>query len=433
MVAFLGLNVAVSRLDFQDENYTRISNRQRLVVFVTHLLGFIILYFQNPSENIVRLYGQQIAFLMAFFFVYNKLYVETSKILINNVMYLIVIGFITLTRFSYDIGYKQFKWAIVSVILTLIIPFILKHFTFLLKMQWVYAILGFILLVSVFFYGQEIYGATNWIVIGDYSFQPAEVVKIIYIFFIASIFKEEQTFMNVVYSSLVTFSYITVLILQRDLGMALIFFIIYMVMLYVATSQWLYFFGGLMAASIAAKIAHSFFYHVQVRVAAWQNPWRDITKGGWQIAQSLFAIGTGGWLGLGLGRGMPERIPVYTSDFIFAAIAEEFGSIFAIGLIIIMLYIFMIGFNIAKTSNYMFLSLVAVGISSAYAFQVFLIIGGVTKFIPLTGVTLPFISSGGSSLFASFAMLSILQGVYMMNKKDDKGQLVGDIHEKESH
>ncbi|TCK98210.1 cell division protein FtsW (lipid II flippase) [Natranaerovirga hydrolytica] len=423
-ILFLVTNFKSFSLDtgiYRDKKTVR---QQRVIIFLSHLVGYLILFFQTLNEEIAILYIQQVAFIYLFLVLYTKIYKGASNVLLNNILYLQVIGFIFLTRLSLSYGQQQFRLSVFSAMVTLIIPYLMiKTHIIVPKFKWVYAIVGLLLLISPSLIGQEIYGAQNWIIIGGYSFQPSEIAKIAFILYLASLFRNEQSFKFVICSGLVTLLYMGIFIYQNELGIALIFFIIYVVMLYLATSGWYYFLGGLLGASIASWIAYHNFYHFQVRVAAWINPWQDIAGGGYQIAQSLFAIGAGGWLGTGLGKGMPHRIPVVDSDMIFPALMEEWGAIFGIVLILIMVYIFLLGIQIGEKSYSFFYMQVAIGISCAYGFQVFLILGGSTKLIPLTGVTLPFISYGGSSLFASYMMFSILQGILLLNYFKDNATL----------
>ena len=160
--------------------------------------------------------------------------------------------------------------------------------------------------------------------------------------------------------------------------------------------------------------------HIRVRVRAWQNPLAYIDKEGYQISQSLFAIGTGGWFGMGLCQGSPEKIPVVKNDFIFSAICEELGGIFAICLILVCMSFFLMIVNIALKIKKPFYKLIALGLGTEYAFQVFLTIGGATKFIPMTGVTLPLVSYGGSSVACTVLMLAIIQGLYILREDEDE-------------
>ena len=190
-------------------------------------------------------------------------------------------------------------------------------------------------------------------------------------------------------------------------------------MLYIATGQSLYLFGGLAGASAASVVAYQLFGHVRVRVSAWLNPWEQVDAGGYQVAQSLFAIGTGGWFGLGLGKGLPTSIPVGKSDFIFSAIAEEFGGIFALWVMLIYVTCFVMFVTIALKAKEVFYKLVALGFSVMFIVQVFLCIGGVIRFVPSTGVTMPLVSYGRSSVLGTTIIFSILQGIYLMNQSEE--------------
>ena len=202
--------------------------------------------------------------------------------------------------------------------------------------------------------------------------------------------------------------HVLVLVLSKDLGSALIFFVAYMTMLFVATSSYLWFGAGIAGGSLAAVAAYYLFPHVRRRVEAWADPWSDIANKGYQVAQALFAIGTGGWFGMGLYRGMPEKIPVVDKDFVFAAISEEMGALYALCVLFLCL------------GCYMQFMLIAFGLGSVYITQVFLTIGGVTKFIPSTGVTLPLVSYGGSSIVSTFIIFQVIQGLYVLKRGEEE-------------
>ena len=189
-------------------------------------------------------------------------------------------------------------------------------------------------------------------------------------------------------------------------------------MLYVATRQPLYAIAGVGAGSVAAVLGYRLFAHIKVRVSVWKDPFASYNEGGYQVAQSLFAIGTGSWFGMGLMQGSPDLIPVAESDFIFAAIAEEMGLIYALCLILICVSCYVMFLNIAMEIRNQFYKLVALGLGTCYIFQVFLMIGGVTKFIPSTGVTLPLVSYGGSSMLSTMIMFGIIQGLYIVREDE---------------
>ena len=333
---------------------------------------------------------------------------------------LITIGLIMLTRLSFDDAVRQFE----IIVLGSAIFFVFLFFYRVLKkvwahLTWIYCILGIFLLLCVIVFAKETYGAKISIDFGIFSVQPLEFVKILYVLFIASILSKSLEFKNLILSCVLAAVHVIILVLSNDLGGALIFFLVYVFMLFLFTGKLLYFLGGIISGSVAAFLSYFIFDHVQVRVGAWLNPWPLIDSQGYQITQSLFAIGTGGFMGSGLFNGMPEKIPVVKEDFIFSAISEELGGFFAICLILVCLSTFLIFIKIAiSQKDYLFGKFVVMGLAVTYSVQIFLTIGGSIKLIPSTGVTLPFISYGGSSIIASLIMFSIVQANYIYESKE---------------
>ena len=177
--------------------------------------------------------------------------------------------------------------------------------------------------------------------------------------------------------------------------------------------------AGVLSGSAAAVISYFLFYHVRLRVNVWRDPFADYAGAGYQISQSLFSIASGGWLGRGLTRGSPGTIPFVQQDMMFSAICEELGAVFGICLILVFASCFIMIVNIAMKLENRFYRLVALGLGTTYAVQVFLTIGGGMKLIPLTGVTLPLVSYGGSSALSTIAMFSIVQGLYMLRSDEE--------------
>jgi cell division protein FtsW (lipid II flippase) len=239
-------------------------------------------------------------------------------------------------------------------------------------------------------------------------------VKIIFVFAVAGLLSTEHSFRRVVLATVLAAVHVLILVISNDLGSALIFFVTYLIMLFVATRNPFLTLIGLFAFCIAAVAAYFLFAHVRIRVQIWQDPFQDYSGTGYQICQSLFAIAAGGWLGTGLCQGSPGAIPYVSQDFMFSAILEELGSIFGICLIIICMSVFLMFINIAMKLNNRFYRLTALGLGATYATQVFLTIGGGTKLIPMTGVTLPLVSYGGSSVLSTILMFAIVQGLYML-------------------
>lgn len=398
--------------------------KQNLLMFLIHGLCYLSLFIGMDGSGferdmkIILFYVAQIIVFNITILIYKLIYKNLSRLVLNNMLMLLMLSFVMLTRLSFDKALRQFFYVCAGLLLCLIVPVVIRKFKYLKDLGWLYGAVGLAMLLLVLVIGKEQYGAKNWIMIGSFSFQLSEFVKILYVFFLAAILSKTKAFHEIVKISIFAAAYVLILVLEKDLGGALIFFITYLVMLYVATSKSLYLFAGLLSGSGAAVVAYQLFNHVRVRVTAWRDPWSVIDKQGYQITQSLFAIGTGGWFGLGLTLGLPTSIPVVASDFIFSAIAEEMGGIVALCVILICLSCFIMFVNIATRMKKEFYKLVALGLSVVYIFQVFLTLGGVTKFIPSTGVTLPLVSYGGSSVLSTIIMFSIIQGLYVLNQDE---------------
>lgn len=262
-------------------------------------------------------------------------------------------------------------------------------------------------------------GAKLSLTIAGITLQPSEFVKIIYVFCIAGMLSKSTEFSQIVKTTILAAVHVLILVISTDLGSALIYFMTYLIMLYVATRDWKWLALGFGAFVVAAVAAYFLFAHVRVRVEIWKDPFSVYEGSGYQVAQALFAIAAGGWFGTGLYQGSPTEIPYVDQDFMFAAIAEEMGSIFCICTILICMSCFIMFVNIAMKMTKNFYRYVALGLACTYAIQVFLTIGGSMKMIPMTGVTLPFVSSGGSSMLSTLIMFSVIQGLYILRKDED--------------
>ena len=391
---------------------------QNFLMFLIHFICYAIIYLMTDDIKMLYFYGAQFVLFLVTLIIFGTVYKSASRLIVNNMCYLLMVGFVILTRLDFDMAVRQFVIAVAAICISLIIP------AFMLRVrmmdQWgpYLDAAGFVLIASVFVFGKSMYGATNWISIGGFSLQPSELAKVVFVFFVAAMLARDTSFKQIVITTAVSAAYVLVLVIEKDLGAAVIFFVTYLVMLFVATKQFRYSFLGLLAGSGAAVLAYHLFSHVRTRVIAWKDPWGNYNDAGYQIAQSLFAIGTGGWFGLGLFQGKPETIPVVVSDFVFSAISEELGAIFAIALILVYLSCFMMFINISLQLVKPFYKLVAMGLSTAYGIQLFLCIGGVIKFIPHTGVTMPLISYGGSSILSTIIIFAVIQGLYLLRQRE---------------
>lgn len=263
------------------------------------------------------------------------------------------------------------------------------------------------------------YGARNWIGLGSFTVQPSEFMKPVMILCLASGFSNRPRFIKCVPTIAFAAACCGILLAEKDLGAVLLYFLTTVAMYYVATSNALITLSGLAMGAGAAVLAYRALPYVQGRIAIWQNPWSDPENLGYQLVHALIAIGSGGMFGMGLGLGMPRNIPLYHSDFIFAAITEEFGLIFAIGLLAVYVLIIMRGLIVAFNARTSFHSLAAFGLVIMLGLQTMLIAGGNTKLLPLSGVTLPLVCYGGSSLVSTFFSMGLLLGLSSMNAEDE--------------
>lgn len=269
-------------------------------------------------------------------------------------------------------------------------------------------------------FGQEKFGARNWLNLpGGFSVQPSEFMKPVLIVVLAAGFSNRPRFVKCL--PWIGFAAVCcgVLLVEKDLGAVLLYFLTTVFMYYAATSNALLTLSGLGMGAAAAVAAYHFLPIVQRRIALWQDPWSDVEDLGWQLVQSLMAIGSGGLWGMGLGLGSPRKIPLYHSDFIFASMTEEFGLIFAVGLLAVYVIIILRGLIVAMNARTSFHSLTAFGLVVLLGLQAMLIVGGNTKLLPLTGVTLPLVSYGGSSLVSTCFSMGLLLGISSMNAEDE--------------
>lgn len=427
MMVLYGISCYTAFRKVDEKQKSRMLNKQIIYVFVMHFLAYLTFALQNAQEmkTIVIFYGLQIFVATMYMYLYHYIYPYSSRVVANNMCFLLLIGYIMLTRLNFSLAKKQFIIATASLILVAFIPMIMDKNKNLRKYSFFYGIAGILGLSSVFVIGVEQYGSVNWIRLFGITIQPSEFVKIIYVFFIAGMLSKSREFKQVMITTAVACVHMAVLVLEKDLGGALIFFVVFICMIYVGTGKISYLIsflaGGFCMAGLAFLLFKDrLFDHVMVRINVWKNPWSDIRGTGYQITQSLFAIGSGGYFGSGLTKGSPDVIPVSESDFIFSAIAEEFGVIFAILLILVCFSCFISFVTIAMHVRNRFYKTMAFGFAVCYMFQTFLSIGGVTKFIPSTGVTIPLVSYGGSSVLSSLIMFSIMQGISTIENKEAK-------------
>ncbi len=392
--------------------------RQEVYLFLIQFFAYATICLKSGKLDYLFFYAILQLVIFSAIVLTQILYPDVDKGLLNNMTLLLSFGFIILTRLDFSKAVKQLIIVSVSLVVSFFVPMIIRRFSILRRLKWIYVLVGIASLAVVLILGQVTNGSKISYSIGGVTVQPSEFVKIIFVFAVAALLYHKKRFSTYVIATVIAAIHVLILVASRDLGSGLIFFVTYLSMLLVASKNYIYLALGLTAGSGAAVIAHKLFTHVQVRVQAFLDPFIVIDKEGYQITQSLFAIACGGFLGTGLMKGVPDDIPYVESDFIFSAIAEEMGVIVAVCMLLVCIASFLIFMKNAMIIQDSFYRLVAVGLGVMYIFQVFLTVGGGIKFIPLTGVTLPFVSYGGSSVLVSIMLFSVMQGVILRTKDE---------------
>ena len=404
--------------DKDEQKQRKYCFKQNFLMYIIHALCYVSLYLHTMQDKVVIFYGVQLIYFILVIELNKLFYRKYNRPLLNVMCMMLMVSFTMLTRLSYNKAIRQFVICVIATAIAMAIAVIMKKVKKMRNFSYIYAVLGIGALSMVYAIGDVTYGAKLSLDLGFISIQPSEFIKITYIMFISGLLYKKQSWKNVILSGVLAAIHVVVLVFSNDLGTALIFCIVYLFLVFMATGKYRVLFGGLIMGSVAALVAYNIFDHVKVRVAAWVDPWSIIDDKGYQIAQSLFAIGTGGLFGMGIYEGMPNSIPVVDQDFIFSAISEEFGVIFAICIILLSMNIFLIFIRTAFSCKDDFYRLVCAGMAVAYGIQLFLTVGGAIKLIPSTGVTYPLLSYGGSSLMATIFMFFIVQGV-KINEKDE--------------
>lgn len=345
-------------------------------------------------------------------------------------MFLSGSGLVLIDRLAPHFADRQILWLIVATVALLLTALQGILIRWLKQYRYVLLLVGLILLSSTILFGTNPTGSTLaprlWLNIGNLHIQPSELLKVILVAFLASYLAEQYPILRasiaedsqrrvwflprVIGPVLLMWALsVIVLIWQRDLGTAMLFFIVFLLLIYVASGYASVLVGGFILVLIAGFTAYRLFSVVELRVDIWLNPWLDADGNAYQIVQSLMAFASGHIFGQGIAQGLPIVIPVVHSDFIFAAAAEEWGLLGVAMIVTCFAVITIRGFRVgALQQDRPFSALLAVGLSMMLAVQAVMIMGGVLKLVPLTGVTLPFVSYGGSSLLISFIMIGLL-------------------------
>ena len=342
------------------------------------------------------------------------------------------IGIIMLARLKPVLCIPQLRWLIIGLAVMMVVVHFSRVLRELVQSQYILGICTILVLCLSLLFGTEIGGSKNWLVLGPVQVQPSEFGKILLVLFLAAFLSDHREVLEgakkrFLFLELPPLKFIAPLlciwgmailmfVVQRDLGSALLFFCMAVFMTYMATGSKSYVFIALGFFCLAAVASYKLFGHVQVRFNIWMNPWADPAGQAYQVVQSLFAFGAGGVWGTGFTHGHPELIPEVHTDFIFSAIGEELGLLGCVVIILAYTLFFYRGLKLALSCERELYMLTAAGIAISFYVQAFIIMAGVTKFLPLTGITLPFISYGGSSMVSGFIMLGLLMSLAKKEK-----------------
>jgi cell division protein FtsW (lipid II flippase) len=380
----------------------------------------------RPQQLVVPVTFVVIAFVLHLFLAARG--IRGDQLLLPVAAALTAIGLVLVQRLASNLLVQQLSWTLIAAgafAATILIP---RDLTALSRFKWTWALLGVLLLLSPLLpvIGREVNGARIWIGLGTVTFEPWEAVKILLVIFFAAYLEEfrevlsqtQRRFGPIPVPPLPYFGPIValwalamvVMVFERDLGATLLFLGIFLAMLYLATGEAFYTLIGILLLLVGGFVAYHAFGHVAARVDVWLHPFAEDVRfdSGYQLVQGLFALANGGLFGAGLGNGMPDRIPVVWSDFVFDAFAEEVGFAGALALLALYLLFVYRGMLIALRAPTPFLQLLAAGLSFIVAIQTLVIVGGNARLIPLTGITLPFVAYGGSSLVTNWMLVALL-------------------------
>lgn len=385
-----------------------------LIMFQVLSLSLVIIF--NAKNLEVRILYVSIMIVLISLFS-NIIMTKVSKgdnylIYIANMIF--SIGIIMILRLNFSLGISQLMMYIFAISMYFITYFFMRISGEIWKNKFYFF---FFIAVSMFLFtlifGKSLGGAKNWIRIGNYQIQLSEFTKVPFVLMFASFYHEYDKYkektLGKFYLIIATYIMIALFFLQKELGTALIFFAILICSQIAYEKNKLIILGNISMAILGLVLAYFLFDHIKVRFDIWMDPWSQINDKGYQIAQSLFAISSGGFFGTGLGLGHPNYIPLGHSDFIFASIVEEMGTFMGICIVFLFLILFYRGIKISLKQTDVFYKTLALVISVLFASQSIIMFMGVLKLIPLTGITIPFLSHGGSSLTSSFILLALLQ------------------------
>jgi cell division protein FtsW (lipid II flippase) len=334
------------------------------------------------------------------------------------------VGLAVVARLQPELAQKQIVWLGFSLVLAVAAGPAFARFRVLAAYKYVWILATIVLFVALALFGQEVNGARLWIRLGPIQFEPVEVIKLLIVLFMASYLNDTADVIartrpwslraNAKYLGPLFLGWgvsMGILVFERDLGMAMLLLATFVAMLYVATRRVDLVVGAIGVFGLAAWWAATHYSYVERRIAVWKDPFHDPLGAGYQAVQSLFSLANGGLFGTGYGRGRPDYIPEVATDYVYAAFGEEWGAIGSVMLLLVFLAVVLRALRIAQRQPDLYAKLLATGLAAVFGFQILIIVGGVLRLFPLTGITLPFISYGGSSLVTNFLLVALVWAI----------------------
>ena len=412
--------LSVRKKEYGRKKSVSIAMKAEIVAIFT--LCFFTLFLRTGQWRFLVFYLVQLLIYGGITFVYKKMYPRMSELLFHHMLLLLGIGSVVLTRLDFSGAVRQFIIVTAALLAALFIPAFIRAMHRIERYGYAYMGLGIGILLLVFFFAGERLGARIWVKLFGVALQPFEFVKILFIFGCAAVLLRTKSWKGIFLGTVLAGIHILLMVASKDLGAALLFAVVFWVLLYSTSGQKRWLFGGILAAGGACVAAYALFSHVQVRVLAWRDPFAVVDNEGYQLAQSLFAIGNGGIFGTGLWKGAPEQIPVVTTDYIFSAVCEELGALFALGILAVYIQCMWLLIRMAAKFTEDYYRLVFTGFAAMFTTQVFLNVGGVIRMLPSTGVPLPFVSAGGSSAASMVLMFMLIQGMQEQREEQKTGK-----------
>ncbi len=421
--AFIAAGFAISCYIAYCKNISAFKYLAPFLNIIMIIMNFaLVSYYFEPLELKALYIGGGLALTYLFsrliFVWFMKL---NSHLMFDIVFHLLSIGLSILYRLSPEYGTRQAYFAVAGILSFFAVIIFMRKFEIQQKHSLLLGGVILVLLVVTQIWGKEINGSKNWLDLSFIRVQPSEFIKLVFVFFTACMLNEELSisrFMKIAGSMLVI---VIFFVLQRDMGSAFLFFTVFLIMLFTKDIKGFYTAASAGAAIGGAFISYFAFSYIKFRVLAWVNPWKYVAGKSYQITQSLFAVATGGLIGTGIFLGNPKFIPAVHTDFIFSAICEETGILGGIFLLSVYALLSLIGMEISSNCKNPIYASAALGLTSLTVIQTLIIVCGVLNIIPITGVTLPFVSYGGSSLMSQFLNVGIL---YYINSRNEESNPV---------